>query len=912
MRMRSVAATVSLLLAVTAHAAVIDPIDIPYERFQLGNGLTVIVHEDHKAPVVAVSVWYHVGSKDERPGKTGFAHLFEHLMFQGSENHRGEFFAPFERIGATDQNGTTWLDRTNYYETVPTTALDMSLWMESDRMGHLLGAIDQKLLDEQRGVVQNEKRQNDNEPYGKVFERIQLASFPEGHPYRWETIGSMADLNAASLDDVKQWFKEYYGAANTTVVLAGDIDAKTAREKVEKYFGDIDAGAPITRRKQWIAPRSESTRDVMLDRVAQTRIYRSWNIPGKGNVDLAKLQLAGAVLGGSKTSRLFERLVYRDRIADSVDVSIEAFELAGLMTLEADVKQGVDPARVEQAIAEEWQRFLDKGPTEAEVQRVKISANAGFVRALEKVGGSGKARVLAEGQVFLGNPASYKDGLARLAAATPAGVQATARQWLSQGDYTLTVNPVPPYTAAKAGIDRSAGVPEVAGFPDLKFPELERGKLKNGIEIVLAQRHSVPVVQINALFGGGYTADQGRKLGTASFSMAMLDEGTHKLGSLDIARRQEELGARIGAGAGLDNSSVSLNALSSQLTPSLALYADVVRNPAFASKEMERLRGQWLAQIAQEKTEPQSLALRVLPPLVYGEGHPYAIPLTGSGTEASIQALMPDDLSQFHRDVIRPDNMRILVAGDTTLADITRELDAVFGDWQAAGPAHPRAEVGPVELQAKTRVYLMDKPGAEQSMILAAEIAPSSRVGNYLEISTMNAAFGGTFTSRLNMNLREDKHWAYGVGSFLGSADGPRMFTLYAPVQTDKTAESIQELVRELHEVVGARPLAREEVEKIRLGDVRELPGRFETTAAVLGALTDIVRYARPDNYVQTLKSRIEGQGDDAVRAAATQVIHPDAFTWVVVGDLAKIEAGVRGLKLGEVQVIDASGKVLR
>jgi predicted Zn-dependent peptidase len=902
----------SAAFAAPAVAPAAAAVDIAYERFVLPNGLTVVVHEDRKAPVVAVSVWYHVGSKDEKPGKTGFAHLFEHLMFQASENHRDEFFRPFEIVGATDQNGTTWLDRTNYYQTVPTTALDMTLWMESDRMGHLLGAIDQKVLDEQRGVVQNEKREGENQPYGRVDELSQRASFPEGHPYRWDTIGSMEDLNAASLDDVKQWFRDYYGAANTTIVLAGDIDVKTAREKVQKYFGDIEAGPPIARRKAWVAARTESTRETMLDRVAQTRIYKSWNVPQRGTADLTYLQLAAEVLGGGKTSRLYQRLVHEDQIADSVGVNILPFELASLFGLTVDVKAGVDPAKVEAVVAEEWQRFLDKGPTEDEIRRVKLSAQAGFVRSVEKVGGAGKATVLAEGQVYLDDPGAFRKSLARLDAATPAQVQGAARAWIARGDYTLQVDPYPQFTTAKSDVDRSKGVPVVTEFPNLSFPALERGKLKNGIEVVLARRTSVPVVKVMMEFGGGYAADQGRKLGTSSFTMAMLDEGTKTLGSIDIAKRQEELGAGIGAGSSLDSSTVSLDALKSQLKPSLALYADIVRNPGFAPRELERLRGQWLASIAQEKTAPVPLALRVLPPLVYGEGHPYAIPLTGSGTETSIKSLTADDLATYHRDVVRPDNVRVIVAGDTTLEEITRELDTVFGDWKA--PATPKAApaVGNVALQAKPRVFLMDKPGSQQSLILAGEIAPSSKVPNYLEIGTMNSAFGGAFTSRLNMNLREDKHWAYGAGSFLGSAQGPRLFALYAPVQTDKTAESIQELAKEAREVVSTRPLAREEIDKIRVGDVRELPGRFETTGAVLGAVADIVRWGRPDDYVQTLKGRIEGQSDDAVRAAAKEVIKPDAFTWVVVGDLSKIEAKVRALNLGEVKVIDAEGKVVR
>ncbi|HEU4663496.1 MAG TPA: pitrilysin family protein, partial [Dokdonella sp.] len=403
-----------------AHAAGGDAIDIPFTRFTLPNGLTVVVSEDHKAPVVAVSVWYHVGSADEPAGKTGFAHLFEHLMFQGSENHKDEFFRPFELAGATDQNGTTWFDRTNYYETVPTTALDMTLWMESDRMGHLLGAIGQPELDEQRGVVQNEKRQGENQPYGRVDERIAANAFPANHPYHHDTIGSMKDLDAASLADVKQWFQAWYGAANVTIALVGDITPEVAKAKVQAYFGDIPAGAPVPRQQPWTAPRTQSTRDTMTDHVAQTRIVREWNMPGLADADEGLLELAADVLGGGKTSRLYERLVYKDKLVDDVSVSVQAFALASMLQLTADVKKGVDPAKVEAAIADEWKKFLEKGPTDDELARVKVDNRARFIRAHEKV--NSKASVLAEGQVYRGDPAAYQQDLARMDAATPASV----------------------------------------------------------------------------------------------------------------------------------------------------------------------------------------------------------------------------------------------------------------------------------------------------------------------------------------------------------------------------------------------------------------------------------------------------------------------------------------------------------
>lgn len=891
-----------------------NQLEIPYQEFTLDNGLRVIVHEDHKAPIVAVNLWYHVGSKNEATGRTGFAHLFEHLMFQGSENYPDEYFKPFEDAGATNQNGTTDFDRTNYFENVPSTALDMALWMESDRMGHLLGAIDQKVLDEQRGVVQNEKRQGDNAPYGKVFDSILEGVFPAGHPYHWSPIGSMDDLNAASLDDVKTWFKTWYGPANTVLVLAGDIDLKTAREKVQKYFGEIEPGAPQARRKVFVPQLTSAVRDVMQDRVAAKRVYRVWPAPAANSVDSDSLSLVGHILGGSKTSRLYQRLVMKDQIASSVSGSYYALEIAGLFFIQADAKPGVDPARLEAVIDEEIARFLKEGPSADELLRARVDIEASFIRGAERIGGfGGKADILAECVTYSGQPDCYKVSLAALRSASNASVKATANKVLVPAHYTLTVVPVADYKAdPTAALNRSSGVPQIEAFPDLQFPLLQRGHLKNGIEVVLAERHQVPLVQMQVVFDAGYASDQGSKLGTASFAMSMLDEGTKTRDALAIAARAESLGAEIGASSTLDTSALNLSALKDQLLPSLDLFTDVLLNPRFDSNEIKRVQGQWLATIAQEKTEPSSLASRVLPPLLYGAEHAYAVPGTGSGTEASIASLTAADLFRFHHDWIRPDAARILVVGDTTLAEILPALDQRFGAWLP--PTLPRQlkQLPEVVLPTQPRVFLMDKPNAEQSTIFGGHLLPSSKAPERRLTNTAINALGGQFTARLNMNLREDKHWAYGAYAFAGEALGQRSLYAWAPVQTDKTVESLQELVREIHDYLTARPITAEELQRLKLNDVRSLPGNFETQAAVADSVNNIVVYGRPDNYVQTLKAQIEEQSLEQVRAAAQADIHPDAMTWVVVGDLAKIEAGIRALNLGAVQILDAEGKPLR
>jgi zinc protease len=917
MRIRSFLA--AILIAASPAAWPAESIDIPYERFVLDNGLTVLVHEDRKAPIVAVNVWYHVGSKNEPAGKTGFAHLFEHLMFQGTEHYNDEYFGPIEKIGGTTVNGTTNFDRTNYFQNVPTTALDTALWMESERMGHLLGAIDQARLDEQRGVVKNEKRQGENQPYGRVFEALVAASYPGGHPYRWLPIGSMEDLDAASLDDVKDWFRSYYGASNATIVLAGDIDVKTAQEKMRKFFGHIPGGTEPTRLSAWAAPREENTRQVMLDRIAQIRLYRAHNMPGFGTEDTALLELAAHILGGGKTSRLYERLVYRDRLADSASVSANAFEISGLLLFTSDVKRDVDHRKVEAVLEEELRKFLKSGPTRAELDAARTALRASFVRGLERIGGfGGKADVLAECYTYAGTADCYQARLARWQNAKPEDVRRAAERWLARGAYTLEVHPAPQVTnTAASEVDRKKGIPYPSEYPDVVFPALERGKLPNGMPVVLARRPGLPLVRVMLTFAAGHAADAPGRAGISSFTTGMLDEGTATLDALAIAARAEELGAVLGTDALLDSTSVAVTALTEKLDPSVALLADVVRNPAFPQSEIDRVRKEWLAAIDREKTQPEGVALRVLPPLLFGEGHPYAIPFSGAGTPATIGSLTRDELVAFHRDWLRPDNATVIVVGDTTLDAIRPLLEKHFGNW--APPTSPKpqraaaASTTPaLPAASAARVHLIDKPGAIQSTILVGLRAPSSRAANRLEMNTMDRAFGGLFTSRMNLNLREKKGWSYGTFSSFPETLHERPWLLIAPVQSDKTVESIGEIRREMREYLEARPATADEIDIVKNRDVRALSGRFETHASVAAAIRENILFGRPDDYVQTLATRIEAQTLPAVRAAAREVIAPDAALWVIVGDLAKIEKPVRDLGLGEVVVVDADGKRVR
>jgi zinc protease len=872
--------------------------DIRYTKFVLNNGLTVLVHEDHKIPIVAVNTWYHVGSKNEKLGKTGFAHLFEHLMFSGSDDFNHTYINAMEKVGATNLNGTTNNDRTNYFENVPTSMLDYVLFAESDRMGHLLGVLDQKKLDLQRGVVQNEKRQGENQPYGVTEELLAENTYPAGHPYSWTVIGSMKDLDDASMADVQEWFKTYYGPDNVTVVIAGDITPEVAREKVEKYYGDIPPGPPIAKQEAWVAKRTGTHRGWVQDRVPQARLYRVWNVPEYGSADEALLDLAAQVLGRGKTSRLYKRLVYKDQIATTATATNDTNEITA--------NPGGDLKKVEQEADEELQAFLKNGPTVAELQLAKTQILGTYARIVERIGGfGGTSDVLARCQTFTGNPECYKVYLTRIKAATPATVKKAAVEWLSDGDYLLEVQPYPTNFKTEAKQDRSKE-PAPGGPESLKLPALEKATLANGLKIVLAERHSAPVVNFTLMVDSGYSADPPVAPGTASFEQRMLEEGTPTRDSLKIGEELESLSANFTASASLDWSLISLNTLKSTMERSLDIYADLILHPAFPQKEFERLQKERLAGIKREKVTPQAMALRVVPLLIYGKGHPYAVPFTGTGTEASVSKMTREDLEKFHATWFKPNNATLLVVGDTTLAEIKPKLERLLASWKPGDV--PKRTTPVVPEPEKDVVYLIDRPGSGQSVIFGAQLAPPRNDPDALALQLVNDIFGGKFSSRINMNLREDKHWSYGVFSVLPAARGQRPYISISAVQTDKTKESMVELVKEYNGIVGDKPITEEEVKDEQTNATLALPGTFETAQQLSTAYGTILQYGLPEDYFNTFTQKAMALTPEGANEIAKKYILPKHLVWVVVGDMSKVESGIRELNLGDVHKIDADG----
>ena len=917
----------------------VDAVNIPHEKFTLDNGLTVLVHEDRKAPIVAVSIWYGVGSKNEPKGKTGYAHLFEHIMFNGSENAPGDYFEYTKKIGATDLNGTTWLDRTNYFQTVPTTALESALFLESDRMGYLLNAVSKEKLDNQIGVVSNEKRQGDNQPFGLVDYKRSETLFPEGHPYHHDTIGSLEDLSAASLDDMKTWFTDHYGPNNAILVLAGDINAAQAKPLVEKWFGKIKRGKDVAPVNAPVPTLEKDIKIVMKDKVPTTRIYRNWVVPGLADPDTNSLFVAMSALGGLSSSRLDNILVRQEQTAVGASAYLIPFVHGSLVNVQIDVKPGVDADLVAKRLDEILADYIKTGPTAAEVQRVAASNIAAQIDGLEQVGGfGGKAVALAEGQLYVGDSDFYKKELQRLATAKPAAVKAAMQKWLTRPVLEIRVEPgereVYKEVAAGSGSrtgtlsspafyappgsednlvssppsfqDRST-FPEPTGTPALDFPTVEETTLSNGIKVFFARRTAVPTVRVAVSFNAGYAADPGEKRGIVSMMSTMMSEGTTSLTSTQIAETEEKLGADVSVGSSLDRTVASLRAVKPNLGLSLDLLADVIKNPAFATNELERVRVQQLTRIKSENNQPQGIAVRRLPPLLYGKGHPYGGPQTGSGYAETVAAIGRDDVVQFHASWVHPAKAEIFVVGDTSLKEIKPMLEVRFGKWTSNAAPAPAKNFAVAVPAPESRILLIDRPNAPQSLVLAGVVLDAKGSDDLLTLRAANEIFGGDFLSRINMDLRETKGWSYGVRSQVNGAEDRVPFYMFAPVQTNQTGPSVKVLMDQLKDFNGAKSVTAEELEKTIKGNVLELPGSYEQSSAVLGQMQSDRLNKRPFDYAETVAAKYTALTAKALNDEMRAKVDPSKITWLVVGDAAKVKPQLEALGLPIEMVTEAA-----
>lgn len=898
-----------LLVIASFNAAYADDdlatqVDIPYEQFTLNNGLTVLVHSDDSTPTVFVGMWYGVGSKDEPEGKTGFAHLFEHLMFQGTENREGEYFSPFTDAGATGMNGTTNSDRTNYYATVPSGALDMALWMESDRMAHLLGAVTQDALDEQRAVVQNEKRQRAARPYAQVSDKVREGLYPIDHPYRHSVIGSMEDLDAASLDDVHEWFNTYYGASNVVLVLAGDVTLADAKEKVAYYFDEVPSGVPLAHPKKWIPQLTENREEMMYDRVGRTRITRVWPIPGLNDPDTNIMYLLNETLVGNKNSPLRKILVDDLQLAVNVAGGSYGRILNGEYTLQIDLNPNVDPQQVIDIVDQTLSEYLQTGPDAQIVENAKLRVNMFMLGALET--NSSIGRMLVEGELFSNKPLFINQQLRWLNAATPDSLQAVAKRWLTRGYYQLTVQPFPELLSSDGGPDRTE-IPSITANSKIRFPDVETAVLDNGMRVVVATRGNIPLVDVSIKINSGSTAELPGEPGTSNFVFSMLDKGTKKYSAAELAAARDKIGMSNSAGTGLESSSLGYRILQSNLQPSLQLAAEMLRNPTFPAEEFDKEKAKIAAYLANLKHVPAGAASSLFDRVIYGVDHP----MGAVWTPELLTAANLDNIAAYHERELTPDNMTVFMIGDISLATASAAVEKAFGKWRARANSAKRA-IGSAP-ESSARVVLVDYPGAESSTIYAGHAVGPYNPATWTHLSVMNRALGGGFESRLNMNLREDKGWSYGYRSRVSpNTSGDMTFYGSGQVQTDKTMASMLEIRSEIEMFLSDKPATENEIERIKLNRTRSLPGSYSTNRGFLGSIISSDSYGLAFNYAESQADRIASVNVNSANSIATATLKPQRLSWLVIGDLEKIEAEVRSLDYGDVEIWDAYGNRLR
>ena len=882
-------------------------ISIAFDKYTLPNGLQVILHEDHALPMAAVNIWYHVGSKDEDQGRTGFAHLFEHVMFEGSKNHNELFFNPLMKVGGA-VNGSTSSDKTNYWENVPSDYLELALWLESDRMGFLLEALDQERLDLQRDVVKNERRQSyENRPYGMAYLLLQPALFPAPHPYSWPTIGSQEDLDAASLDDVKSFFRRFYSPSNATISIAGDIDPDETRALVERYFGEIPPTPAVNRIGRMASPLSSETRLDFHDKVQLPRLYLVWPSTPVFDVDEAPLDVLGTVLADGKSSRLYRTLVYEKQIARSVSVYNHAMEVAGEFNVQVTASPGHGLDEIQDVVEEELDRIRSEPLSERELERAKNRVESQHVRQLEQMGGfGGRADQLNYYNTFGGDPGMINTDLARFTGVQAVDVQRAAGRWLGAARVRMTVLPEQDKSATVSAVDRSVmpGGGEQKAFSP---PRPERARLSNGTEVVFVERHGLPVVALGLMLRGGSASDPTAAPGLAHMTASMLTEGTASRTSSEIADEMEFLGSKLHAAAGREHVFVSAEALTQHWPQAFDIVADVLRNPTFPDDELERVRKERLADLKRISDEPVAISHRAIRSLVYGPESGYGHP--SSGTTASVEAMSRADLLDYYSAHFGPQNATLLVVGDVDRDGLLARAEALLGDWGADAGEPKHASEAPRGAEPTT-IYLVDRPGAPQSVIRAGHATVPRHDPDFFALNLVNYVFRAHPSARLFMNLRQDKGYSYGYYSEIDWLTGPSALLAGGSVQTAVTREALVETLKEFADIRGDRPVTPEEMAESKQGIFRSFPSQFESQGQVLQSLGRIVSFRLPEDYLETFIPSLDAVSLEAARNVAARRIRDRELVVLVVGDREAIQPGLEELGHPIVQV-DMEGRPL-
>jgi zinc protease len=915
--------------AQTPQAAVADVPRLEFEKYTLPNGLEVILSRKTGLPMVAVNLWYHVGPANEDPGRTGFAHLFEHMMFQSSKHVPADsHIRLLEAAGASDLNGTTDYDRTNYFETVPANQLELALWLESDRMGYLLEKVDQPALSNQQDVVRNERRQSvENQPYGLAEEALVQAIFPKGHPYHGNVIGSHEDIQAAKLDDVKRFFRQYYAPNNASLAIVGDFDVAATKALVQKYFGTLKRG-PAVPKPQADTPKITAERRLTVpSRVELPRVYMAWLTPSIFKPGDADADITAQILGGGRSSRLYKKLVYDRQIAQNVSAVQYSLILGSIFQIEATARPGKTVQELEKAIEEELAAIRAAAPATREVEMARNTIETNIIGGLERLGGfGGVADRLNSYNHYLGNPDYLQSDIARYRAVTPAAVQTFARDYLTASS-RVVLHAVPGQPAATAAVPAPAPAAAAAGqggeaindeenwrlqMPkpgparELQLATPASATLPNGLTLILNQRPGVPIVAANLVLKTGSDANPADKPGLASFVAAMLDEGTATRTALQIADEVSHLGATLATNSSMDATTVSARALAKNFPALLDLVADVTLRPSFPAEEIERQRLARIGQLVQQRDNPGAVAGTVVAAALYGEGHPYGY--SEIGTEASVKAMSRADMQAFWQQNFVPNNAALIVAGDISMNELRALAEKAFGSWQRGTPAQPK--LGPPQT-TRARVVIVDKPGAPQTQLRVVTVGAARSSPDFRPLQVMNMALGGLFSSRINMNLREQHGYSYGTYSnfvFRRSA-GP--FQVAGGVRTDATAASVTEVFKEI-EGIRREPLGADELQKAKDSLANSLPGAFETSANAVNSFSNVFTYDLGLDYYNRYAAQVNAVTAEQAVNVALRYLPPERLVIVAVGDRKVIEPELKKLNLGAIEVRDPEGRLLQ
>lgn len=914
------AATLIVLLCATAHTEGSEPSapapsvpqqpdnGLPHlkvEKYTLANGMQVILHVDRKLPMVQVNQWFHVGSKNEQPGRTGFAHLFEHLMFQGSLNAPGEYFEYVQKAGGMGVNGSTWYDRTNYVCTVPSANLEYLLWVESDRLATLMDAMTQEKLDNQREVVKNERRQNyENAPYGLATILITENLFPAGHPYSWDTIGSAADLNAATMADVKHFFKTYYTPNNLSLCIAGDFDPAQVKKLVEKYYGPIPPGPDLSRPRRWVPQLTGQKVLDVTDRVSLERTYIAWATPAWFDADNAELDLISRILTDGLSARLNQSLVYDRQLCTDVSAEQWPMELASIFMIVATARPGTTLDQVEQAIGHEISRLVQDGPSDEELSRAKARHETMMISTLERIGGfDSKADLLNQYNTYLGSPDKFEEDLARFRNVTPSDIRRAAARWLDTPNRLLVrFHPRAAENPTASSLDRS----HAPAFGEDKIftpPAVQTATLDNGLQILVSTRTDLPKVSVAAIIKGGTSLDPAPEAGLARLMAATSLRGTASRDALAISRQLGDIGTTISAAANREDLRFSVDVLKRFLPNAMDLLTDVLRNPTFPAAEVDREKKNTIDALAQDLDDPESLNWLIGPQLEFGLDHPYGL----RELTRTIQSISREDLVQFHQQHLTPDQTALIFAGDITLEEAVALTKKQFADW--TGKAPPAAAIPPARPAGFGKIYLVDRPGSAQTQVAVLLPNPPRQTEDFYALKMVNSIYGGSFMSRLNLNIREDKGYAYNAWSRQEVNNGPGLWWAFAGVQTDKTKEALVEFINEVKGLSGKRPITQDELDMAQQSWKRGYPQEFSTLSQVISHIAGLWSKNLPMSEMQREIERPAEATLQAVNAAAQKYIVPDQMMILLIGDKAKIEPGIKELNFGPIVPLDAEGR---